>query len=131
MHLHFATIEKDGWTLESSEERNAQSPETFSIPSRAERESLSPGDGAKLLFDIETREAGQVVDRGIDRMWVIVKTKADGLYVGILDSDPGVAARLTLRTGTEVLFGPEHIIAIERPPDDYLIRKFGPDFFTG
>jgi len=46
MPLHFASIEKDGWTLESGEERHARSPETFEIPSRTERESLCPGDAA-------------------------------------------------------------------------------------
>ena len=131
MRHHFATIEKDGWTLESGEERHALSPKTFEIPSRARRESLCPGDAAKLLFDIETRDAGRVVDRGVERMWVIVKTKAKGLYIGILDSDPGIAKGLTLRPGTEVLFGVEHVISIDRPPADYLLGKFGPGFFDG
>ena len=129
MPLHFASIEKDGWTLESGEERHARSPETFEIPSRTARESLGPGDAAKLLFDIETRETGQVIDRGIDRMWVIVKRRTGNLYVGVLASDPGVAEGLTLRPGTEVLFGPEHVIGIDRPPDGYILEKFGPVFY--
>ena len=73
--LSFPTIEKNGWALVSAEERAAAAPATFIIPSRAVRESLSSGDAAKLLFDIETREGGRVIDRGVDRMWVIIKAK--------------------------------------------------------
>ena len=125
----YASIERDGWTLESGEARHARSPETFDIPSRTEREALGPGDGVQLLFDIETKEAGEVIDRGVDRLWVVVKRRAGSLYIGVLDSDPGVSPPLTLRPGTEVLFGPEHVIAIHRPPDGYIDERFGPSFF--
>jgi hypothetical protein len=125
-----ASIDIDGWTLQSAEERHAQNPGKFEIPSRTRRETLVPGDAAQLLFDIETRSGGQVVDRGVDRMWVVVKKRAGDLYVGVLDSDPGHAEGLTLRPGTELLFGPEHVVAIERPPDGYVLQRFGPDFFV-
>jgi hypothetical protein len=124
-----ATIERDGWTLLSAEERHARHPETFRIPGRRERESLSPGDAAQLLFDIELRQAGHVVDRGVDRMWVIVKGRVGHFYSGILDSDPGHADGLSLRPGSVVVFAPEHVIAIGRPPDGYVRAKYGPDFF--
>jgi hypothetical protein len=77
-------IARDGWELVSAEDRNAGHPETFQIPSREKRESLAPGDGAKLLFDIETREHGRIVDRGVDRMWVIVKARTEHGYIGVL-----------------------------------------------
>ena len=125
----FATIEHDGWTLLSGEERQAQHPETFSIPDRSERESLSPGDAVQLLFDIETREGGRVIDRGVDRLWVIVKTRTGNIYRGVLDSDPGWAEGLSLRPGSEVNFLPEHVIKIARPPDGYVLEKYGPRFF--
>ena len=123
------SIEEDGWALVSGEDAHALSTKTFKIPDRHVRESLSPGDAVKLLFDIETKEAGQVVDRGVDRMWVIVKRRAGNRYVGVLDSDPGRADGLNLRPGAELLFGPEHVIAIERPPDGYVLGKYGPTFF--
>ena len=125
----FPTIEQNGWTLLSGEETHALHPETFWIPDRKARESLSPGDAAQLLFDIETREGGRVVDRGVDRMWVIVKGRTGALYRGVLDSDPGQAEGLSLRPGIEVNFLPEHVIAIERPPDRYVLEKYGPNFF--
>lgn len=122
-------IEEDGWTLVSAEERSAAAPDTFLIPPRARRESLSPGDGAKLLFDIETRENGLVVDRGVDRMWVIVKSRTEEGYVGVLDSNPGAAENLRLREGDTIVFGPEHVADIGSPPSDYIVEKFGASFF--
>jgi hypothetical protein len=68
--------------------------------------SSSPGDAAKLLFDIETKENGRVIDRGVDRMWVIIKTKTKHGYVGVLDSNPGFAENLNLREGSKLLSDP-------------------------
>jgi hypothetical protein len=92
------------------------------------RRSLSPGDAAKLLFDIEARENG-IIDRGVHRMWVIVKARTESGYLGILDSDPGFAENLTLRPGDPIIFGPEHVIDTGRPPRDYIIEKYGASFF--
>ena len=124
-----STIAGDGWELISAEDRNAANPETFPIPEREKRESLAPGDGAKLLFDIETREQGRVLDRGVDRMWVIVKARTERGYIGVLDSDPGTAENLRLRQGDSITFGPEHIAAISTPPREYVIKTYGASFF--
>jgi len=97
------TLERDGWQLVSAEVRNAAHPETFQIPMRDRRMSLVPGDAVKLLFHIETREAGRIIDRGVDRMWVIVRADWDGRYVGVLDSDPGEAEGLLLHLGDEIV----------------------------
>ena len=127
--LRLPTIERDGWTLLAAEERHAEHPESFRIPTRAARESLAPGDAAQLLFDIETKDAGTVVDRGVDRMWVIVKARVGAAYSGILDSNPGSADNLTLRRGSVVFFLPEHVIAIGTPPRHYVLETYGADFF--
>ncbi|HZS45298.1 MAG TPA: DUF2314 domain-containing protein [Blastocatellia bacterium] len=104
MFLKLPTIEQDGWTLVSGEERHALHPTTFMIPELSERQSLSPGDAAQLLFDIETKDAGRVIDRGVDRMWVIVKRRYAELYLGVLDSDPRQVDGMTLHPGIEVTF---------------------------
>ena len=127
--FRLATIETDGWTLESAEAHHAKTPETFPIPERAARESLEAGDAAKLLFDIEAREAGEVVDRGVDRMWVIIKRRDGDRYMGVLDNDPGTAENLVLGPGTLVWFGPEHVADISRPTREYVLEKYGRDFF--
>ena len=124
------TRETDGWALVSAETRHAAHPDTFPIPELEVRESLQPGDAAKLLFDIETREGGRAIDRGIDRMWVIVKARAGRRYIGVLDSDPGLSEGLNLRSGDEVEFGPEHVVSVERPPREYIVSKYGADFFA-
>jgi len=130
MATHYRTsVESDGWALVSAEERHAANPHTFELPPRAIRDALLPGAGVRLLFDIETREAGRVIDRGVDRMWVIVKGRAMDGYVGILDNDPGRIGNLNLREGDTIHFGPEHITAIEYPPKDYVVRKYGDSFF--
>jgi hypothetical protein len=90
---------------------------------------LSPGDGAKLLFDIETREHGHAIDRGVDRMWVVIKSKTEDGYVGVLDNNPGAAENLRLREGDTIVFGPEHIANIDGPPRNYIVEKFGASFF--
>jgi hypothetical protein len=129
MTADFASIERDGWRLLSAEERHARHPTTFAIPDRARRDALSPGEFAKLLFDIETKVDGEVVDRGVDRMWVVVRRRSGDVYSGVLESDPGVAEGLALRPGDEVNFRAEHVCAIERPPDGYVVEKYGPGFF--
>ena len=123
------TIENDGWTLLSAEQRAALAPDMFSLPTKAEREALSVGAAAKLLFDIETRSGGKVVDRGTERMWVIVKSRREKNYVGVLDNNPGGADNLNLHAGDLILFGPEHICEIGKPPRDYIVEKYGTSFF--
>jgi uncharacterized protein YegJ (DUF2314 family) len=124
-----STIKKDGWVLLSAEERAVVAPDQFLIPAYSIRASLQAGDAAKLLFDIEIRADGKVIDRGTERMWVLVKSKTSTGYVGVLDNDPGHAENLNLHEGDQILFGPEHICDISAPPREYIIEKYGNDFF--
>ncbi|MFC5862927.1 DUF2314 domain-containing protein [Acidicapsa dinghuensis] len=123
------SIATDGWELVSAEDRNTAHPNTFHIPTREQRETLVPGDGAKLLFDIEIRANGVIKDRGVERMWVIVKARSEGVYIGLLDNDPVTAENLQLQKGDVITFGPEHVSAISTPPRDYVIEKYGVSFF--
>ena len=125
------SLEADGWMLVSAEERHAAHPATFLIPAKTERERLVPGAAAKLLFHIETKEAGTVIDSGVDRMWVIVRTVTpEGRYVGVLDNDPRQSEGLNLRAGDDIVFGPEHVAAIDHPSKDYISGKYGRSFFA-
>ena len=45
-----------------------------------------------------------------ERMWVLVKTKMEDLYCGILENQPECTA--DMKTGLEVYFREEHIIDI-------------------
>jgi len=93
------------YTLDNGEKLNKDSPETFSIPPRAQRDSLLPGELVKLIFRMSLGE-----DVQIERMWVIIKSRTDTGYIGTLDNDPFCTKEL--QAGAEVVFGPEHIIQI-------------------
>jgi len=62
-------------------------------------------------------------------MWVIVKARTESGYIGVLDNDPGSAENLKLHERDLVVFGPEHIADIGRPPRDYVVEKYGASFF--
>jgi len=62
-------------------------------------------------------------------MWVIIKARTEGGYLGVLDSDPGVAENLKLREKDLIAFAPEHVASIGHPPRDYVVDKYGADFF--
>ncbi len=124
-----SSIDRDGWALVSAEDRHSANPETFEIPPRERRESIVVGEAAKLLFDIQTTVDGQVVDRGVDRMWVIVSATTNDGYLGILDNNPGESENLTLRRGGVVAFGPEHVASIDTPPKEYVIELLGESAF--
>ncbi|KIC14074.1 hypothetical protein RA20_21645 [Leisingera sp. ANG-Vp] len=114
--------------LSSAVARNDAFPDTFKIPSKERRSSLERGEAVQLLFDIETREAGKLIDRGIDRMWVIVIAVLPRGYQGVLDSDPGTAENLKLFRGDLIEFGPDHICKVDQPPEEFLKKEYGEYF---
>ncbi len=120
------SLASDFWCLVSGEERHHASPSTFELPSLAERQSLKPGQGAKLIFLIEGEEEDGTVSTSTERMWVIVtRREADG-YMGVLENQPASLPDDTefyLCRGAEVPFLPEHIIAIADPPPEYSTQK--------
>lgn len=126
----FTTIEEDGWRLESSEARHAEWPDTFQIPSRERRESLVVGDAAKLLCDIAAEDEDGL-QRGVERMWVIVRRRVGELYVGVLDSTPASIEPNPelLARGSEIVCGPEHVVDISSPPRHYIVENYGEEFF--
>lgn len=95
-----------GWRLADVEERAREAPNSFRIPSRQERETLQPGDAAKLIFT--TAGDGE-------RMWVLVKLATDGHYVGSLENRPVVIEGLA--PGDAIGFGPEHVADLDRRSD--------------
>jgi hypothetical protein len=63
-------------------------------------------------------------------MWVIVKRAQEHGYLGVLDSDPGIAENLDLRRGDVIPFQALHICSISKPPREYVLATYGPDFFA-
>jgi len=95
-----------GYRLANAEDLQAASPRTFFIPLRTEREALSPGDVARLLFELLDPREG---DPSAERMWVRVARVHEGRYHGVLTNTPG--AITTIKVGDPVEFGPEHVLS--------------------
>jgi len=93
------------FTLDDGEQINAEAPDTFQIPSRADREALVSGDIVKLIFRIESD-----TEANVERMWVIVKERTANGYRGILDNDPYCTKEIS--AGLALQFKPEHVIQI-------------------
>jgi len=101
----------DGWCLDDGEEYHRASPDTFWIPDSHEREGLQPGDLAKLIFRISVDDENEPV--AVERMWVLVRERIDGGYLGVLDNDPyAVAQNDELWSGVELPFSARHVIDI-------------------
>ncbi len=111
-------FEIDGWGLEDAEELSRQHPLTFHIPDRAVREILQPGDFAKVVVRIavDSDEEGAV-----ERLWVVVRERLSDGYIGILDNEPTlIEENEFFWRGTELPFGPQHIIAVEHASPESL-----------
>jgi uncharacterized protein YegJ (DUF2314 family) len=104
-------IEVDGWCLDDGEAYHAEAPDTFWIPDRESRESLEPGDLAKLIFRFNVDDAEETV--AVERMWVLVRERVPGGYLGVLDNDPdALEENDEFWSGIELPFAPHHVINI-------------------
>ncbi len=111
-----ADFDKDGWCLEDGEALHAEAPATFWIPEREDRERLGRGDLVKLVFRIAVDDEAEPVS--VERMWVLVRERVGGAYLGILDNDPfALVENDELWSGVEIPFEPRHIIDID-PGDE-------------
>jgi len=127
--MELATFENDFWQLRDGEEAHAKNPDTFWIPTLEERKSLKVGDAAKLAIEIECeKEDGSIITE-CERGYVIVSEILNDNYIGILDYQPICidkdADDVYLGFGVEIPFSHEHVIDIDRPPDDYIEWQLG------
>lgn len=105
-------FQSDGWCLDNGEAYHSAAPKTFWIPDRQSREALQTGDYAKLIFRIAVNGAEK--DVAVERMWVLVRERIPGGYLGVLDNEPdGIAENDELWLGTELPFSANHIISIQ------------------
>lgn len=102
----------DGWSLDDGEECHRAAPTTFWIPPLADRQALEKGDLAKLIFRIAIDNVDEPVS--VERMWVIVRERVPGGYVGILDNEPdAISENGEFWVGAELPFEYRHIINID------------------
>ncbi|WP_018694518.1 hypothetical protein [Algicola sagamiensis] len=121
--LRIPTLEEDFWTLRSGEKCHNENPDSFWIPELEKRESLKVGDAAKLIFDIEGYDEDGNIEIMGERIYVVISEVIGDFYIGILDSQPACLDPeddFYLGLGVEVPFKAEHIIDIDRPPQEYI-----------
>jgi hypothetical protein len=114
--VRLATIDLDGWELESGLAQHHRTPETFYMPSEKERRALMEGDIVKLIFQIAVsnlEDSTVVPEFSNERMWVIVTGRVGPYYIGTLNNNPGCSDEQShLAYEDEVAFLPEHVIDI-------------------
>ena len=77
------------WSLDDGEAAHQESPDSFWMPPKEERESLRPGDIVKLMFRMILRDPGSGAEQEkVERMWVGVTGRDGRGYVRALDNDP-------------------------------------------
>lgn len=119
-------FEIDGWCLDDGEQYHREAPHTFWLPDRSAREGLQPGDFAKLIFRISVANREHPVS--VERMWVIVRERISGGYLGILDNEPdAIEENEELWRGIELPFSAKHVIDIqERDANSITIAQHEP-----
>ena len=122
-----ASLERDRWELRSGEVAHEANPGTFWIPPAEARRNLQRGQAVKVIFDQEgTEQDGSVSVQG-ERMYVLVSHSVGDRFMGMLTSKPKLldpSDAVYLCAAAEVLFGPEHVIDIEHPPDEFVQIMF-------
>jgi hypothetical protein len=110
--MRIPDFKTDGWSLENGEEYHREAPDSFFIPDLEVRQILQPGDFAKLIFRIAVADESE--PEAYERMWVIVRERTSGGYLGILASEPdSIEQNDEFWLGTELPFEPKHIIAVD------------------
>ena len=105
-------LDEDGWCLDDGEAYHREAPDTFWIPEFEVRDGLQEGDLAKLIFRISVDNADEPV--AVERMWVLVRERVPGGYLGILDNDPdAIEEKGEFWSGIELPFAPRHVIDID------------------
>ncbi|MCU1498808.1 MAG: hypothetical protein JWM47_2761 [Acidimicrobiales bacterium] len=96
------------WGLLDAEAQHEAFPDTFPIPSRAERDALRTGDMVKLVFVLDPPPNS---GPNAERMWVEVRTThADGTFDGWLTNQPVVIS--SLEPSSLIEFGARHVAGI-------------------
>ena len=99
------------WTGLADATERARLSRLFEIPPREDRDSLRPGDYAKVIF--ETSEEYMPGLEWGERMWLLVESKTEGgCYLGTLTNIPVIVTGI--EQGDSVEFGAENVIDIIR-----------------
>jgi hypothetical protein len=102
------------WGLLDAEAQHDAFPDTFPIPTGAERKALRAGDMVKLVFVLDPPPSS---GPNAERMWVEVRTALpDDTYEGWLTNRPKVIT--SLEPSAVVAFEPRHVAGIALRKED-------------
>jgi hypothetical protein len=105
------------WWLEDGEALHAAHPRSFFIPPREHRADVRRGEAVRLSFASGPRPKRGAEPEASEQLWVeTLEVLRDGTYRGRVDDDVRVVAGL--KDGTELTFGPEHIVALAYAPEE-------------
>ena len=100
--------QEKGWSLLDAAAQHEAEPDSFPIPSLAERTDLHRGDKVKLVFVLDPAPSS---GPNAERMWVEVSlARADGSYEGWLTNQPAVIT--SLRPSAVITFEQQHVAGI-------------------
>ncbi len=107
-NISLSSIVPPDWGLLDAEAQHSAFPDTFPIPTRAERRALRTGDMVKLVFVLDPPPPSGA---NAERMWVEVRTAhADRSFDGWLTNQPLVIT--SLEPSALVAFEPRHVAGI-------------------
>ncbi|WP_241289972.1 DUF2314 domain-containing protein [Burkholderia stabilis] len=105
-----ARMDTGGWELDDAEAIAAEHPDTFHLPSRAQRDAVEADALVKLIFRISTVDEHGHTQVNVERMWVCVIERAAGHWIGELDNQPRCTDDIA--PGMRVAFDSRHVIDI-------------------
>jgi len=120
--MRLPNLKDDFWELISAEMQHEKHPETFWIPTEAERHNVTRGQAVKLLFKVQLEDEDCEISYGVERMWLIVSDVICDYCIGILINEPSLfipSENDYLCYGAEIPFLAEHIADIDDPPKEY------------
>lgn len=101
------------YTLLSGIAQHSKNPDTFWVPSDAERRKLRPGDCAKLMFESNSHPGIEPERRWVERMWVHIDHIAYPDFRGRLANEPFQPDAFGLTAGDAVVFHARNIVNYE------------------
>lgn len=108
--MKLASLQEDGWQLQSIEEHAREYAGTFVVLPIEQRSALEAGQVVKLAFRILVEDETGREQEVLERMWVKVKNGNRGTFLGTLDNNAQYAEHMV--AGVEVPFQAEHVIQV-------------------
>jgi hypothetical protein len=105
----YPDFDRDGYFLQHAVILSQLFPGSFAVPPPEERFGIREGSIVKLSFCF-AKEEEEKSDYDTERMWVVVKSRLEDHWIGVLDNDPQF--HHSIKSGHEFHFHSDHIFAL-------------------